>query len=84
VGTTEDANSPKRVTVGAGAGAKVSAVACGWRHTIAVAAAGDGDEAGLYTWGRCTNGRGLYKLNPVHPQRLKPPGFGFNPLEPMK
>lgn len=66
VGTTIDANSPQHVIVGAdeagpggddaGAaarGLKVSAVSCGWRHTVAVA----GDDDGLYTWGRCTDGQ---------------------------
>jgi len=31
----------------------VKTVACGWRHTVAVA--GDDDE--VYTWGRCVNGQ---------------------------
>lgn len=73
VGSTEDANSPQRVVVGAEAarekssadaaaagagggaseGKRVSAVSCGWRHTVAVA----GEGGDLYTWGRCTNGQ---------------------------
>lgn len=52
-GSREDANAPREVVVGVGARRAVKAVACGWRHTVAVA--GDDDE--VYTWGRCVNGQ---------------------------
>ena len=50
-GTEDDSTTPRKVG-GLGLGA-VKAVACGWRHTVAVA--GDDDE--VYTWGRCVNGQ---------------------------
>ena len=52
IGSTEDSNAPRKVVVGT-AGVPVSAVACGWRHTIAVA----GEGGDVYAWGRCTNGQ---------------------------
>ena len=51
IGSREDANAPREVVVGMREAVKM--VACGWRHTVAVA--GDDDE--VYTWGRCVNGQ---------------------------
>ena len=51
IGSREDANAPREVVVGTRAAVKT--VACGWRHTVAVA--GDDDE--VYTWGRSVNGQ---------------------------
>jgi alpha-tubulin suppressor-like RCC1 family protein len=50
-GSREDAHSPREISVGNGEAVKT--VACGWRHTVAVA----GAEDEVYTWGRCVNGQ---------------------------
>ena len=52
VGSTEDANSPQRVRVGS-ENLAVRAVACGWRHTVAIA----GEDSDVFSWGRCTHGQ---------------------------
>lgn len=70
IGNTKDANSPQRVIVGgdggddangsnASGGARVTAVACGWRHTVAVAESlSDSAAPGeVFTWGRGVNGQ---------------------------
>ncbi len=51
LGTTEDCNAPQLVG-GALADERVAQLACGWRHTVAVTAAG-----AMYAWGRGVNGQ---------------------------
>lgn len=49
-GDTEDRNAPSLIQ--ALVGQKVSTVACGWRHAIAVT-----EDGQVYTWGRGVNGQ---------------------------
>lgn len=52
IGSYTDSNTPQLVSTLADAGERVSLLACGWKHTMAVAASGN-----MYAWGRGTNGQ---------------------------
>lgn len=52
LGDTEDRCLPTPVAALAAAGERVALLACGWRHTLAVA-----DSGAVYSWGRGVNGQ---------------------------